>query len=159
LFKTPELTFTEKFVTITESGQTKGTKLKYVASAKELLVYPSKANPDPSWDATFKLTADTLAQIIKASGVIGAPDIQVIGSGDGISINVCDKKNPSANVMTIPVSDEPQSTYTVDLRVENLKLLADEYTVNISFKGLVKFTSARMALFVAMEASSKVAQN
>ena len=157
LFKAPELAFTDKIVTITEGGLKKGPKLKYIASAKELLVYPTKANPDPAWDAEFKLTADVLSQIVKASGVLSAPDIQVVGSSDGIVISVCDKKNPGANVLSIPVSDEPQDKdYTVDLRVENLKLMPDDYTFQLSFKGLVKFTSPRMSLFVAMEASSRL---
>jgi hypothetical protein len=157
LFKTPELTFSDKHVLITEAGQKKGTKLKYVASAKELLVYPSKTNPEPAWDAEFNLSVDALSQIVKASGVLNAPDIQIVGSDDGITINVCDKKNKDANVLSIPVVDVPQAnSFTVDLRVENLKLIPGDYQVQLSFKGLVKFTSARMALFVSMETSSKL---
>lgn len=156
LFKAPELLFNEKYIVITEAGMKKGPKLQYKASAKEVLVFPSKNAQLPAWDASFKLPRSILNQVVKASGVIQAPDLQIVGSEDGIVLKVIDKVSVE-NVMEIPVSDDPQTkSFAADLKVENLKLIDDDYDVNLSFLGIVNFASARMNLYVSMETSSKV---
>jgi hypothetical protein len=157
LFSKPELDFTDTVVTISEAGVKKGTKLKYVASAKQILVFPTKEAPEPEYGVEFKLTAATLAQILKASGVLAAPDLSIKSSEEGVSLRVFDKKNPSANVLEIPItSDVSGAFFTADIRIENLKLLPDEYDVFISARGIAKFTSSKMNLFVSLETSSSL---
>lgn len=154
LFKNPELDFTDRVVTITEAGQSKGTKLRYGASAKEVLIYPTKQTSLPPADVEFNLTTEIIQQIQKAAGILNAPDLAVIGDGSSITLKVFDKKNSAVGVVDIPVSVTTDKKFQADIKIENLKLLVDNYVMSISFKGLSFFVSDKMSLFVALETTS-----
>lgn len=141
LFKEPTLDFDGKIVTIQESSG-KGMKIKYMASSKDILVYPEKEVKEPSYEIEFKLSSEDLDNIFKSAAAINGPDIQVIGDENGIVVKVTDKTVPTSNDASFEVSktevDEP---FTFNFRTESLKLIPGNYTVNISSKLLGKFTN------------------
>lgn len=141
LFNEPELTFEDKFVQISEKGQKRG-GIKYYYSSPAVLVYnqrPIQFPPSP--DFTFELTEEQLGKAQKAAAVLGVSDLVIAGDEEGISLIVYDKKRKVANDFEIQISDKPHEEFKVNLRQDNLKMIAGDYSVAVYKMGMVAFTS------------------
>lgn len=155
LFKEPDVEFGEKAVVIRD-GTNQSISLKYVAASKDILVYPEKEVKAPTFDVEFDISQEQLQSLIKGANIIGAPDIQVIGSEAGLSLKVCDRKNPSSNDFQVQVSDQSQvSDFVYNFKVENLRLYMGDHKVKISAKGISLWenTADKVKVYVALENS------
>jgi len=116
---------------------------------------PEKELKLPSEDVCAVLTEEQLATVKKAAAVLQIPDVSLVGDGEQIYLTVRDKKNSGSNSYRIAVG-ETVSTFSFNLKVENLKLLAGDYDVILSAKNLAKFTSHSLPLtyFIALEPDS-----
>jgi len=110
----------------------------------------------PSVDVEFTFTQDTFNQILKASAVLGVPDVVLKGTAGGnIDLLVTDRKNDTSNDFSITVGDNAPSDFTYFFKVENLKLLGGDYKVEVSSKGISHFSnvSKPVEYFIALEAA------
>lgn len=141
LFNEPELTFEDKYVQISEKGQKRG-GIKYYYSSPAVLVYNQRQIQfPPSPDFTFELTEEQLGKAQKAAAVLGVSDLVIAGDEEGISLIVYDKKRKVANDFEIQISDKPHEEFKVNLRQDNLKMIAGDYSVAVYKMGMVAFTS------------------
>lgn len=141
LFNEPELTFEDKYVQISEKGQKRG-GIKYYYSSPAVLVYNQRPIQFPlSPDFTFVLTEEQLGKAQKAAAVLGVSDLVIAGDEEGISLIVYDKKRKVANDFEIQISDKPHEEFKVNLRQDNLKMIAGDYSVAVYKMGMVAFTS------------------
>jgi ribosomal protein L28 len=151
LFEDPELEFADKYVTISEGGNS----IKYFAADASVLTAPQKAITFPDSDIDFTMTASMLNMIHKTASVLRAADVSVVGDGTNMIIQVGDKKNATGNSYsnTVGATDK---TFRVNLKVENLKMLPGDYQVSVSSKKISRFQSASSDLvyYVAVEADS-----
>ena len=151
LFEDPELEFADKYVTISEGGNS----IKYFAADASVLTAPQKAITFPDSDIDFTMTAAMLNMIHKTASVLRAADVSVVGDGTNMIIQVGDKKNATGNSYsnTVGATDK---TFRVNLKVENLKMLPGDYQVSVSSKKISRFQSASSDLvyYVAVEADS-----
>lgn len=154
LFTDPELSFSEKYVTIQEGGN----HIKYYAADKSVLSYPQKEITFPDSDIDFSLTNQTLAMVIRTASVLRAPDLSIVGDGSKVTIVVGDRKNATANTYDIAVG-ATDKTFNVALKVENLKMLPGDYNVSISSKKISRFKASNSdtVYYVAVEADSTFA--
>jgi len=154
LFKDPTLTFDEKSVRFSEEGG--GSKLTYMFSDPSIITAPKTEITMPSVDVEFTFTQDTFNQILKASAVLGVPDVVLKGTAGGdISLTVTDRKNETSNDFSIAVGENSPTDFTYFFKVENLKLLAGDYKVQVSSKGISHFSNITKSVeyFIALEAS------
>jgi len=151
LFEDPELDFSDKYVTIKEGGAS----IKYFAAEVGNLVVPQKAIVFPEAEIEFTLTATMLNMIQKTSSVLRATDLQIVGDGSKMVIQVGDKKNATGNTYNAQVGSTDKE-FKVNLKVENLKMLPGDYLVSISSKKISRFkaTSSELVYYVAVEADS-----
>lgn len=151
LFDDPELDFSDKFVTIKEGGAS----IKYFAAEIGNLVVPQKAIVFPEAEIEFTLTSTMLNMIQKTSSVLRATDLQIVGDGSKMVIQVGDKKNATGNTYNAQVGSTDKE-FKVNLKVENLKMLPGDYLVSISSKKISRFkaTSSDLVYYVAVEADS-----
>lgn len=151
LFEDPELEFADKYVTISEGGNS----IKYFAADASVLTAPQKAITFPESDIDFTMTTAMLNMIHKTASVLRAADVSVAGDGTNMIIQVGDKKNATGNSYsnTVGATDK---TFRVNLKVENLKMLPGDYQVSVSSKKISRFQSASSDLvyYVAVEADS-----
>ena len=153
LFEDPEVKLEEKVATI-KSGRN---SIKYYAADKSVLnLPPDKQIKFPAVDVEFDLTAQQLQQILKTAGVLGSPDLSVVGDGETLQLVVGDLKVETSNVFSIELGDTDK-TFSANFKIENLKMIVQDYKVEISSKRLSKWTatSGDMTLFVALETTSK----
>jgi hypothetical protein len=154
LFKKPSLEFKDMSVKLNEEGG--GSSVNYFFSDPSIVTAPKTEITMPSVDVEFTFTKDTFDQIQKASAVLGVPDVVLKGTtGGDIVLTVTDRKNDTSNDFAIKVGDNAPSDFTYFFKVENLKLLAGDYKVEVSSKGISHFTNVNKSIeyFIALEAA------
>ena len=111
----------------------------------------------PDASAIFTLKQSVFNQVLKASSVLGVPDMVVDVDGEGnMSIRVSDRKNDTSNSCSVALEGksevQDQKFYFKD---ENLKLLSGDYEVQVSHKGISNFKnlSKNVEYFIALEAA------
>jgi hypothetical protein len=154
LFKNPTLDFGDKSVKLKEDGG--GSSVNYFFSDPSVVTSPKTEITMPSVDVEFTFTQDTFNQILKASAVLGVPDVVLQGTAGGdINLTVTDRKNDTSNDFAIKVGENASSDFTHYFKVENLKLLAGNYKVEVSTKGISHFVNMDKPVeyFIALEAA------
>lgn len=152
LFEDPELDFKETHVVVSENGNS----VKYYAAAKNTLVVPSKDIVFPEADSiVMNLTKGALANIHKASNILGHKDLSIVGDGSQIVVHVIDKKAPSSNSYNFAIG-ETDKTFNIFIKIENLKMITNDYTLTVSPKKISRFANAAgdLTYYVAVESDS-----
>lgn len=148
LFSDPELTFGEKYVTISSGKQ----RVNYTyADASMVVTPPSKNINFPTPDVEFTLTSDQLSTISKAGAVLEMPEIAIVGEDGTISIRAIDSKNSTADVFSLDVG-ECDTDFKVIFRPENIKLIPAEYKVSLTSVGISQFEADNLIYWIACEA-------
>ena len=150
LFEDPELTFSDKWVTIEQGGNS----IKYFAAEASVLTAPQKAITFPDPEIEFNMSANMLSMIQRTASVLRASDVSIVGDGSTMSVVVGDKKNATGNSYNSTVGSSDKK-FKVNLKVENLKMIPGDYTVSVSSKKISRFKGAGdLVYYVAVEADS-----
>ena len=126
------------------------------AESSMIIAPPEKDITMPNPEIVFELTTDLLSKLQKASSVLSLPDLVLESNGTVVSLSVRDKKNPSSNQFTEVITDGDGQTYSMNFKMENIKIVNDEYTVYVSSKGLAHFVAKNKGVeyFIALEPDS-----
>lgn len=150
LFESPELLIGERSMEISGNQQ----KVNYTFADPKLIVTPNdKEIQMPECEIVFRLTSDDLAKVLKAMGVLQLPEIAVTGNGSEMYIEAIDSKNPSSDTYKVQVG-ATSHTFKMIFKSENIKIMAGDYDVKISSKGIAHFKGSSVEYWVATEASS-----
>ena len=154
LFQDPDFEFNDEFVLI-RSGT--GSCVKYYYAEPSLLTVPTKTVQMPETVVSFNLTESSFSEIQRASSVLQLPDLS-IQSKDGVILAVVvDGSDPSSNDYSIELGlNETDADFDFRFKIENLKFIPGDYTVNITEKIVSEFvnTSVDLTYWVALESSS-----
>jgi hypothetical protein len=157
LFKDPDFTFESNLVEISSGDFS----IRYCYSDPALTKDFAKNLPPsiklPVFDYEFYLSEDNLQSLLDASKVMSLPDLAVEANKDGIFLKLLDKKDKNSNTYTLRVGDNTKNFgFNMFFKVENLKMLSDNYTVKISQKKASQFVNKDGSLFylIAMEHDS-----
>lgn len=153
LFDDPEFTFNGKSTNIGTSKHS----VDYVYCDPSMIVTPPENNitfPDP--EVKFVLSQDALSRVMKASNVLGTPEISVEGESGIINIKALDVNNDSTDTFTVALEEKSDNKFRFVFKTENMKMLPGNYDVEISSKGISHFTMQGLKLeyWIATEASS-----
>ena len=150
LFEDPELTFSDKWVTIEQGGNS----IKYFAADASVLTAPQKAITFPDAEIEFNMSSNMLSMIQRTASVLRASDVSIVGDGSTITVVVGDKKNTTGNSYNSSVGATDKK-FKVNLKVENLKMIPGDYAVSVSSKKISRFKGAGdLVYYVAVEADS-----
>lgn len=151
IFSDPDLEFSERNLIISEGKN----RIRYMPADAEVLIFPKKEPRFPEEpNAVFDLTAQNLAQITKASSVLKVPFVTFRGDGKKIVALVHDKANPNSNQFSIDVGAESTEVFDMHVKVESLKMLPEDYKVQVSFNKILKFIGDRKSYLVTCETDS-----
>lgn len=155
LFENTNLDFQEKYVVVSNSNNT-NSRIKYFAAGEGVVKAAPSTIKFPSADITFTLDAAQLAMIQRTAGALKSSDVTIEGDGTTLSVTVSDKKNDTANAYThaLGTTDE---TFKAHVKVENLKMIPNDYEVAISKKKISRFkhTASDLTYYVAVEQDSE----
>jgi hypothetical protein len=158
LFKEgPELEFDDKHVII--KGRGGRSKIKYrIADQSMIVVAPDKRPNLPTVDVKFTFSKEDFEWVLKTATVLGAPHVAIESDGTTVSLITFDEANDSSHVNSLELADvDPQGkSFKLVFKTENLKVIPDTYSVEISNKGLSAWTSttAEIKYWITLEMSS-----
>jgi len=156
LFDDPEFTFNGKSTNI---GTAKHS-VDYVYCDPSMIVTPPENNitfPDP--EVKFTLSQDALSQVMKASNVLGTPEIAIEGGphpNDSIRIKALDVNNDSTDTFQVVVDEKSHGPFRFVFKTENMKMVPGDYDVEISSKGISHFLlqGTKLQYWIATESTS-----
>ena len=110
----------------------------------------------PESEVTIELSSTLLNELQKAASVLGVNDLVLSSDGTKIEFQVTDKKNATSNTFSRTVGEGTGSTFTMNFKIENLKVLDGNYSVSVSSKGISNFKNKDLDLeyFIALEPDS-----
>ena len=149
----PDFNFSEASLSITDAD----TSLTYFYASEGMVMSPEKMITMPDAEINIELSSTLLTELQKAASVLGVNDLIMTSDGSKIELQVTDKKNPTSNTFSRIVGEGNGSTFTMNFKIENLKLFSGDYNVEVTSKGISKFshTSTNLQYFIATEADSK----
>ena len=153
LYQDPQLDFkNDSYVSIREG---KSRSKYFFADPAVIVTPPDKSITLPSEDVCFELNTQQLDKLLKAAAVYGVPDLSVVGEAGVVKLVVRDKKNETSNEYSLVVG-ETTGTFTMNFKVENIKILPGSYEVVISRKLLSRFQSEdkNLTYYIALEPDS-----
>ena len=153
LFRNPELDFTDKGYVVISEGKSKQTF--FFADPNVIVTPPDKDITLPTEDVCFELSTEQLDKLLKAAAINQLPDFSAIGKNGKVTLVVRDKKNDTSNDFSIVVG-ETDATFSLNFKVENIKILPGTYDVVVSQKLLSRFTSKNhdLTYYIALEPDS-----
>ena len=153
LFNDPELTFTDKYVTVAEGKH----KLKYFCADKTILSIPKKrmsfelVNAEPK--VSFELTQEQFQKIIKTAAVLKAPDVTFVGDGSTMTAVISDASSASSNAYSFELCDSAAEC-SVQFKMDALKLIPANYQVVFGTNSAARFTAGSLIYHIVMEQAS-----
>ena len=154
LFNDPQLEFTSSdFVSIRGGRQS----AKYYFSDPEITLKsaPEKNVNFPGADLQFSLTKDDLIALQKASSIYGLPDLsfQSETGQDTVKLILSDKESDTSNTYDLTVAGCSTGTYSLDIKIENIRVLPGEYSVKVSKHLISEWTNSDTDLtyYIALE--------
>ena len=112
----------------------------FFADPKVIVTPPEKEITLPSEDVAFTVSTDQLEKLLKAAAIYQLPDLSAVGGDGVVKLLVRDKKNDTSNDFSIVVG-ETDATFSLNFKVENIKIIPGTYDVVMSKKLLSRFVS------------------
>ena len=154
LYTNPQIEFTTDSNLTIREGKDRKTKY-FFADPSVVVAPPEKSIALPTEDVCFSLDSDQLASLMKASAVYQLPDLCAVGEAGVVTLVVRDKKNDTSNEYSINVG-MTDAEFSLNFKVENIKILPGTYDVVISEKLLSRFvnTNYNLTYYIALEPDS-----
>ena len=149
LFPDPEMDIGDKTMKI-------GGKVDYMFADPTMIVSPpEKELTFPEAEIKLALTNADFNQTIKAATLLGLPHICVEGKDGKINLVATDVHNSSSDEYRSELG-ETGMVFNMVFKIENLKLYAGDYDVELTSKGISNFshTSSNLQYFIATESDS-----
>jgi len=148
--RNPELTFNKEAVTL-DDGEL---SFDYRACSANLIITPpDKELVLKSVDVKFSLPNETLQKLIKVATMNGLPNLSVVGKNGELLLKIHERANDTSNSGTIKIGEYAGQDFTASFKTDNLKLLPNDYNVEIQKGAFAKFENASNTLkyFIALE--------
>ena len=151
--ETPDYEFNEQSVSITDTNSA----MTYFYASEGMVTSPEKMITMPDAEIKIDMSSTLLSELQKAASVLGVNDLVLSSDGTTIKLDVTDKKNATSNTFSRIVGEGNGVSYSMNFKIENLKVLEGNYEVFVSSKGISNFKNKDVDLeyFIALEPDSK----
>jgi hypothetical protein len=150
MYAEADLTFEDTRVLFKQGKSS--THVTYTDSSM-IIAPPAKQIDLPGVDVSVQVTAEDLQSVLKATGVLGLPEVAFVGQDGTCYLKAIDSANPNSDTHSIEVG-ETEDTFSLIIKTDNLQILPGDYTVDLSSKGISKFTGKQATYFIAIESKS-----
>ena len=148
--KNPELNFSSNAVTL-DDGEF---SLTYLSCSPNLIISPpEKELALKQVDVSFALTNSVLQKLLKVATMNSLPNLTVVGKDGELRLKIHEKANDTSNHGSIKIGDFAGNDFSATFKTENLKLLPDDYNVEVQVGAFAKFVNVAGTLkyFIALE--------
>lgn len=150
----PDLTFDDKAVMM-DDGEI---VFSYYSCSPNLIVSPpDKELKLKQIDVSFALTNAILSKLLKLAAMNNLTHLSVIGKDGQIRLTAHEKANDTSNHASFKLNDYSGADFIASFKVENIKLIAGDYDVEIQLGAFAKFVSTsgtfknKIKYFIALE--------
>lgn len=146
----PELSFADSSMTMADEAFS----LTYRSCSPSLVNTPPDKNLElGKSDVTFDISNAAVSKLLKLAAMNGLPNLSVVGKQGNLSVMVHEKANDSSNSVVTQVDKYLGADFMATFKVENLKMLPDDYKVEVKLGAFSKWTSKTRKLhyFIALE--------
>jgi hypothetical protein len=146
----PDLQFENKCVILNDGSM----YMNYYSCNPELIDTPPEGKKlvmrDP--DVTFDMSNAMFTKIMRLAAMNNLPNLSVIGKNGQLLVQAHDSQNDTSNQVSSVVSDYDGKTFAFKFKTENLKIIPDDYIVELKIGLFSKFTSKnkRISYYIAM---------
>ena len=153
LLDNPDFNFNDNSLSISDTD----TSMTYFYASEGMVTSPDKMITMPDAEIKIDLSSTLLNELQKAASVLGVNDLILESDGTNIKLVVTDKKNTTSNTFSRIVGEGNGVSFTMNFKIENLKILDGNYEVFVSSKGISNFKNKDVDLeyFIALEPDSK----
>jgi hypothetical protein len=153
LLEDPDFQFGDASLTVADNNSS----LAYFYASEGMVTSPEKMITMPDAEIGIDISSTLLNELQKAASVLGVGDLVLSSDGTTIKLEVTDKKNSTSNTFSRIVGEGNGVSYTMNFKIENLKVLDGNYEVLVSSKGISHFNNKDVDLeyFIALEPDSK----
>lgn len=148
--KNSELTFNDESVTLNDGELS----LVYHACSPNLIITPpEKELALKNVDVSFMLPNVTFQKLIRVATMNNLPNLTVVGKDGELLLKIHEKSNDTSNYGSLKIGEFAGKDFTATFKTDNLKLLSDDYNVEIQEAAFAKFvnTAGTLKYFVALE--------
>ena len=152
LFDDPSIEFDGSGATIRHGKH----EVRYLPSDESCLVYPKKSFTPPSALVSFELNSSDFNSLIKAAGVLKAPNITFKGEGGFVQVIAHDKSNPNTNNFSVELG-ETDIDFVYNIKTEFMsKLLAEKFRVDVISDNRILFVGDQKLYMIAADSDSQI---
>ena len=153
LLDNPDFNFNESSASISDNDSA----MTYFYASEGMVTAPEKMITMPDAEIKIELSSTLLSELQKAASVLGVNDLILKSDGTKIEFVVTDKKNATSNTFSRIVGEGNGVSFSMNFKIENLKILDGNYEVFVSSKGISNFKNKDVDLeyFIALEPDSK----
>lgn len=149
--KNPELTFTKEEVVLNDGRFS----FNYRSSAPSLIITPpEKELALKQVDVAFDLTNTDLSLLLKTASMSSLPNLTVKAKNGELGLQTHERANDSSNFGYMKLADQADlKDFVASFKTENLKLIPDDYKVEIQAGAFAKFVNVKedLVYFIALE--------
>lgn len=149
--KNPELTFSKDSVVLKDDDNFAVT---YRGCSSNLIITPpEKELVLKDITTKFSLANATSQKLIKVASMINLPNLSVIGKGGELLLKIHEKANDTSNDGVQKIGEYAGKDFSATFKTENLKLLPDDYNVEVQAGAFAKFINQNnnLTYFIALE--------
>lgn len=146
----PDLAFGENAVMMNDGD----IAFNYYSCSPNLIVSPpDKELKLKQTDVSFTLTNAILTKLLKLASMNNLTHLSVVGKNGEIRLQTHEKANDTSNHASFKLNDYNGEDFTASFKVDNIKLIAGDYDVEIQLGAFAKFISknAKIKYFIALE--------
>lgn len=148
--KNPEITFNDNMV-ILDDGELKFT---FRGCSTNLIIKPpEKQLVLKDITTKFSLANATSQKLIRIATLSSLPNLSVVGKDGDLLLKIHEKANDTSNDGVMKIGDYAGKDFLATFKTENLKLLPDDYNVEIQAGAFAKFVNVNnnLTYFIALE--------
>lgn len=148
--KNPEVTFGENTVNLNDGELS----VTYRGCSSNLIITPPNKELELTNVTTkFSLPNATLQKLVKVATMISLPNLSVIGKDGSLLLKIHEKANDTSNDGVQKIGDYAGKDFIATFNKDNLKLLPDDYNVEVQVGAFAKFVNVKgnLTYFIALE--------
>ena len=151
MFNDPDIKMEQTFLVISENNRV----VNYTYADPEMIVTPPDKPIKFPEDAeiSFSMPADVLQSVLKTISILQMSEFSVTGRNNKICVGAVDTKNPTGDTYNIEVGTT-EHNFSMIFKSENIKLIAGDYDVKITSRGLGYFKGDDVDYWIPTESSS-----
>jgi hypothetical protein len=150
LYENPDVEFKDNHFVISEGKS----KTKYVFADVSMIHAPADRDIKfPKPDVQIDVPWTVMDSVLKAAGVLKFEQIAFVGEDGKCYMRAVDGSNSTSDAFDVEIG-ETNDTFKIIIKKDNLKLLAQDYRVSLSTKGLAEFKGSDVTYYIGVDKSS-----